>query len=119
VEIIFKGHQDVEAAQAEYVEKFANPFPAAVRGEPGVVHLHSHLLVLSRKSYIATFYLCICFTNLFLKIYLFYVYEYTVPVHCTCTAFVVVELNSGPLLFLVGQPCPLAHSGPRFIYYYK
>lgn len=32
VEIIFKGHQDVEAAQAEYVEKFANPFPAAVRG---------------------------------------------------------------------------------------
>lgn len=35
MEIIFKGHQDVEAAQAEYVEKFANPFPAAVRGEPG------------------------------------------------------------------------------------
>ncbi|XP_059124440.1 propionyl-CoA carboxylase beta chain, mitochondrial isoform X1 [Peromyscus eremicus] len=32
VEIIFKGRQDVEAAQAEYVEKFANPFPAAVRG---------------------------------------------------------------------------------------
>lgn len=32
MEIIFKGHQDVEAAQAEYVEKFANPFPAAVRG---------------------------------------------------------------------------------------
>lgn len=35
MEIIFKGHQDVEAAQAEYVEKFANPFPAAVRGGPG------------------------------------------------------------------------------------
>ncbi|XP_023560807.1 propionyl-CoA carboxylase beta chain, mitochondrial isoform X2 [Octodon degus] len=32
VEIIFKGHEDVVAAQAEYVEKFANPFPAAVRG---------------------------------------------------------------------------------------
>ncbi|EHB17696.1 Propionyl-CoA carboxylase beta chain, mitochondrial [Heterocephalus glaber] len=32
VEIIFKGHEDVDAAQAEYVEKFANPFPAAVRG---------------------------------------------------------------------------------------
>ncbi|KAM5292080.1 propionyl-CoA carboxylase beta chain, mitochondrial isoform 1-T1 [Ctenodactylus gundi] len=32
VEIIFKGHEDVEAAQAEYIEKFANPFPAAVRG---------------------------------------------------------------------------------------
>ncbi|OBS68713.1 hypothetical protein A6R68_02748, partial [Neotoma lepida] len=32
VEIIFKGPQNVEAAQAEYVEKFANPFPAAMRG---------------------------------------------------------------------------------------
>ncbi|KAI4031697.1 propionyl-CoA carboxylase subunit beta [Homo sapiens] len=32
VEIIFKGHENVEAAQAEYIEKFANPFPAAVRG---------------------------------------------------------------------------------------
>uniref|UniRef100_A0A8C5YHX3 Propionyl-CoA carboxylase beta chain, mitochondrial n=1 Tax=Microcebus murinus TaxID=30608 RepID=A0A8C5YHX3_MICMU len=32
VEIIFKGHKNVEAAQAEYIEKFANPFPAAVRG---------------------------------------------------------------------------------------
>uniref|UniRef100_A0A9L0K1I1 Propionyl-CoA carboxylase beta chain, mitochondrial n=1 Tax=Equus asinus TaxID=9793 RepID=A0A9L0K1I1_EQUAS len=32
VEIIFKGHENVEAAQAEYIKKFANPFPAAVRG---------------------------------------------------------------------------------------
>uniref|UniRef100_A0A673TW99 Propionyl-CoA carboxylase beta chain, mitochondrial n=1 Tax=Suricata suricatta TaxID=37032 RepID=A0A673TW99_SURSU len=32
VEIIFKGHENVEAAQAEYINKFANPFPAAVRG---------------------------------------------------------------------------------------
>ncbi|XP_047421279.1 propionyl-CoA carboxylase beta chain, mitochondrial isoform X2 [Sciurus carolinensis] len=32
VEIIFKGHEDVDAAQREYMEKFANPFPAAVRG---------------------------------------------------------------------------------------
>uniref|UniRef100_A0A8D2IFS4 Propionyl-CoA carboxylase beta chain, mitochondrial n=1 Tax=Urocitellus parryii TaxID=9999 RepID=A0A8D2IFS4_UROPR len=32
VEIIFKGHADVDAAQREYIEKFANPFPAAVRG---------------------------------------------------------------------------------------
>ncbi|KAK2090363.1 hypothetical protein P7K49_031619 [Saguinus oedipus] len=32
VEIIFKGRENVEAAQAEYIEKFANPFPAAVRG---------------------------------------------------------------------------------------
>ena len=36
VEIIFKGHENVEAAQAEYIEKFANPFPAAVRGGPMV-----------------------------------------------------------------------------------
>lgn len=26
----------MEAAQAEYIEKFANPFPAAVRGGPVV-----------------------------------------------------------------------------------
>ncbi|XP_006846707.1 PREDICTED: propionyl-CoA carboxylase beta chain, mitochondrial-like [Chrysochloris asiatica] len=32
VEIIFKGHENVEAAQTEYIEKFANPFPAALRG---------------------------------------------------------------------------------------
>nr|KAF6420953.1 propionyl-CoA carboxylase subunit beta [Molossus molossus] len=32
VEIIFKGHENVEDAQAEYINKFANPFPAAVRG---------------------------------------------------------------------------------------
>ncbi|XP_053525317.1 propionyl-CoA carboxylase beta chain, mitochondrial isoform X2 [Artibeus jamaicensis] len=32
VEIIFKGHENVEDAQAEYIDKFANPFPAAVRG---------------------------------------------------------------------------------------
>nr|KAF6475588.1 propionyl-CoA carboxylase subunit beta [Rousettus aegyptiacus] len=32
VEIIFKGHENVEAAQTEYIDKFANPFPAAVRG---------------------------------------------------------------------------------------
>ncbi|XP_077899492.1 propionyl-CoA carboxylase beta chain, mitochondrial isoform X2 [Ictidomys tridecemlineatus] len=32
MEIIFKGHADMDAAQREYIEKFANPFPAAVRG---------------------------------------------------------------------------------------
>ncbi|XP_007935718.1 propionyl-CoA carboxylase beta chain, mitochondrial [Orycteropus afer afer] len=32
VEIIFKGRDNVDAAQEEYIEKFANPFPAAVRG---------------------------------------------------------------------------------------
>uniref|UniRef100_A0A3Q2LBK7 Propionyl-CoA carboxylase beta chain, mitochondrial n=1 Tax=Equus caballus TaxID=9796 RepID=A0A3Q2LBK7_HORSE len=35
VEIIFKGHENVEAAQAEYIKKFANPFPAAVRVSQG------------------------------------------------------------------------------------
>jgi len=32
VSIIFRGKDDQEARTAEYVEKFANPFPAAVRG---------------------------------------------------------------------------------------
>ncbi|XP_016079812.1 PREDICTED: propionyl-CoA carboxylase beta chain, mitochondrial [Miniopterus natalensis] len=32
MEIIFKGHANVTDAQAEYINKFANPFPAAVRG---------------------------------------------------------------------------------------
>merc|ERR1711981_1358680 len=32
VSIIFRGKDDQEAKEAEYVEKFANPFPAAVRG---------------------------------------------------------------------------------------
>merc|ERR1712115_497019 len=32
VSIIFRGKDDQEAREAEYVEKFANPFPAATRG---------------------------------------------------------------------------------------
>merc|ERR1711976_388410 len=32
VSIIFRGKDDQEAKEAEYVEKFANPFPAATRG---------------------------------------------------------------------------------------
>ncbi|XP_006637759.1 propionyl-CoA carboxylase beta chain, mitochondrial [Lepisosteus oculatus] len=32
VQIIFRGKENQEEAEAEYVEKFANPFPAAVRG---------------------------------------------------------------------------------------
>lgn len=32
VEIIFKGRKDLKAAEAEYLEKFANPLPAAQRG---------------------------------------------------------------------------------------
>ncbi|XP_018415691.1 PREDICTED: propionyl-CoA carboxylase beta chain, mitochondrial isoform X2 [Nanorana parkeri] len=32
VQIIFRGKQNQAEAEAEYVEKFANPFPAAVRG---------------------------------------------------------------------------------------
>jgi hypothetical protein len=30
--ILFKGRPDVSKYEAEYVEKFGNPFPAAVRG---------------------------------------------------------------------------------------
>lgn len=33
VQIIFRGKDNQAEAEAEYVEKFANPFPAAVRGD--------------------------------------------------------------------------------------
>ena len=32
VKIIFKGKNDINKQEAEYVKKFANPFPAATRG---------------------------------------------------------------------------------------
>lgn len=32
VQIIFRGKESQAEAEAEYIEKFANPFPAAVRG---------------------------------------------------------------------------------------
>lgn len=32
VKIIFKGSKDIHEKESEYVEKFANPFPAATRG---------------------------------------------------------------------------------------
>ena len=32
VQIIFRGKENQAEDEAEYVEKFANPFPAAVRG---------------------------------------------------------------------------------------
>ena len=32
VKIIFKGSKSIEEKEAEYVEKFANPFPASTRG---------------------------------------------------------------------------------------
>lgn len=32
MQIIFRGKENQAEAEAEYVEKFANPFPAAVRG---------------------------------------------------------------------------------------
>lgn len=32
VKIIFKGAKDIHEKEAEYVDKFANPFPAATRG---------------------------------------------------------------------------------------
>lgn len=35
VQIIFRGKENQAEAEAEYVEKFANPFPAAVRGTSG------------------------------------------------------------------------------------
>ena len=38
VSIIFRGSKNQQDQEAEYVEKFANPFPAAVRGQ-------SHILV--------------------------------------------------------------------------
>jgi len=43
VQIIFKGKENQAEAEAKYVEKFANPFPAALRGEhsPFISHLKS------------------------------------------------------------------------------
>ena len=32
VKIIFKGTNEIHKKEAEYIEKFANPFPAATRG---------------------------------------------------------------------------------------
>lgn len=37
VQIIFRGKENQAEAEAEYVEKFANPFPAAVRGQSPAV----------------------------------------------------------------------------------
>lgn len=59
MEIIFKGRENVEDAQAEYINKFANPFPAAVRGrncggDSSIVHLLGQFLSCfsSKKSHI-------------------------------------------------------------------
>lgn len=38
VQIIFRGKDNQAEAEAEYVEKFANPFPAAVRGDRTTPH---------------------------------------------------------------------------------
>lgn len=40
MQIIFRGKDNQAEAEAEYVEKFANPFPAAVRGDrsPHIFH---------------------------------------------------------------------------------
>lgn len=46
VQIIFRGKDNQAEAEAEYVEKFANPFPAAVRGKIDHVFL-AHLCVCS------------------------------------------------------------------------
>uniref|UniRef100_A0A665WSL0 Propionyl-CoA carboxylase beta chain, mitochondrial n=1 Tax=Echeneis naucrates TaxID=173247 RepID=A0A665WSL0_ECHNA len=58
VQIIFRGKDNQAEAEAEYVEKFANPFPAAVRGfvddiiEPSTTRklICSNLEVLARKK---------------------------------------------------------------------
>ena len=33
VQIIFRGSQDQAERETEYIEKFANPYPAAIRGK--------------------------------------------------------------------------------------
>lgn len=33
VQIIFRGKEDQNEREMEYVDKFANPFPAAIRGK--------------------------------------------------------------------------------------
>uniref|UniRef100_A0A665WTM0 Propionyl-CoA carboxylase beta chain, mitochondrial n=1 Tax=Echeneis naucrates TaxID=173247 RepID=A0A665WTM0_ECHNA len=61
VQIIFRGKDNQAEAEAEYVEKFANPFPAAVRGfvddiiEPSTTRklICSNLEVLARKNHLS------------------------------------------------------------------
>lgn len=33
VSILYRGQKDVEKYEQEYIDKFSNPFPAAVRGQ--------------------------------------------------------------------------------------
>lgn len=42
VQIIFRGKENQAEAEAEYVEKFANPFPAAVRGLQNIYIINRH-----------------------------------------------------------------------------
>lgn len=42
VQIIFRGKENQAKAEAEYVEKFANPFPAAVRGAQNIFIINRH-----------------------------------------------------------------------------
>lgn len=51
VQIIFRGKDNQAEAEAEYVEKFANPFPAAVRGK------HSHFFIALNTS---AAHICAC-----------------------------------------------------------
>lgn len=48
VQIIFRGKENQAEAEAEYVEKFANPFPAAVRG-PFPNRFPEQIFILSRN----------------------------------------------------------------------
>lgn len=48
VQIIFRGKEDQEEREAEYIEKFANPFPAAIRG---MVLVHNHFRLVFQSRY--------------------------------------------------------------------
>jgi len=51
VSIIFRG-QDIEAKEKEYVELFANPFPASVRGMACLEYFVMRLAYCKCKSYL-------------------------------------------------------------------
>lgn len=57
VQIIFRGKDNQAEAEAEYVEKFANPFPAAVRGKL------SHYFIALKTS--AALVQCVCSNRLY------------------------------------------------------
>jgi propionyl-CoA carboxylase beta chain len=40
VSILYRGKQNVEQYENEYIRKFGNPFPAAVRGKKEILFLY-------------------------------------------------------------------------------